>query len=140
MTKPTVVRVTPEEAVPFIRAYNSLMHTNAVNECQAGEAIWCGISVKDTLRAVLGLQALDHDEVWVWGMFGDGSGTVEEALAGAHLSKIVAALPFELSGAILPKNTAQLRRAERAGWHDSGVRCYTGWDEELQQIWKRGKP
>jgi hypothetical protein len=140
MTKPVIVHVTAKEAIPFIRAFNALMSTNAVNETQADRAVWCGITLKGHLRAVLGLQALDHDEVWVWGMFGDGSGTVEEAQAGVALSRIVASLQYHLSGAILPKNVAQQCRALRAGWHDTGRRCYTGWDEELHQIWERDKP
>lgn len=140
MTPPTVVHVTPTEAVPFIRSYNALMRTNAVDEYQVGEVVWCGIVLKGILRAVLGLQTRNiEDEVFVWGVFGDGSHTIDEALAGAYLSKVIDGLPWNLSGAILPKNVAQQKRALRMGWHKTDKQCYSGSDEELQEIWERSR-
>ena len=132
-----VVKLTAEEAIPFINEYNHWSGTTVADPDMAKFCTWVGVAVNDVVRAVLGLQAIDDGKVFVWGMFGDGSGTIDECVAGVHLMHIVNSLPYELQGAILPSNVAQQRRAGRNGWIKTDTQVMCGTDGELQELWER---
>jgi len=137
MTKHLIVKITPEEAVPFIRQYNVWSGSTVADENQAKFCVWCGVSIDGVVRAVLGLQPLDEGTIFVWAMFGDGSGTIDERIAGVRLMQIVNNMPFQLKGAILPSNVSQQRRALKNGWIKTDTQIMCGTDDELQDLWER---
>lgn len=136
MVKPTMTHIKPEEALPFIRVYNDMFSTAVVDEKDVTKCVWLGFEVEGALRGVLGLQPL-ADSVFVWGMFGDGSRSLAEYKVGVYMGRVVDGLPFDLSGAILPANVAQKRRAERHGWTKADSMIMCGTNDELQELWTR---
>jgi hypothetical protein len=137
MTKPVIVKIKSEDAKPFIRQYNIWSNSTVADPEMANTCIWCGVEVKGVVRAVLGLQAIDDNEVFVWGMFGDGSATIDECIAGVYLMTVVNELPHKLQGAILPTNVDQIRRAEKNGWHKTDTQVMCGISGQLQDLWER---
>lgn len=132
-----IKRISWKTCLPFIEAYNRKFDTAVADPQLAKFCVWCGVEVRGILRAVLGLQPIDDDEVFVWGMFGDGSGELDEIIAGAYLTKIVEEMPFNLSGAILPSNVDQQRRASMRGWSKTDTQVMCGSNQELQELWIR---
>ncbi len=132
-----IVRISWERALPFIEAYNRMFDTAVANPDEAKFCLWCGVEVRGVIKAVLGLRPMDDQEVFVWGMFGDGSGDLDEIIAGVYLTKIVETMPFDLSGAILPTNTDQQRRAAMRGWTKTDTQVMCGSNGELQDLWIR---
>jgi|GEM_PF-6196304 len=132
-----IVKISPDEAIPYIEAYNRWSGTQVADPAMAKFCVWCGIIINGKVRAVLGLQPIDLEEVFVWGMFGDGSGSIDERIAGVYLMQVVNDLPYKLQGAILPTNLAQQRRAAKNGWIKTNTQVVCGNDDELQDLWER---
>ena len=132
-----VVRISAEQAKPFIRKYNEWSGSTVADENEAEKILWCGIEIKGVVRTILGLQTIDDDTVFVWGMFGDGSGTIDEYIAAVHTMHIVNNLPYKLEGAILPSNQDQQRRATKNGWRKTDTQVLCGTNGELQELWER---
>lgn len=132
-----IVRITAEEAKPFISQYNIWSNSTVADPEQAKTCVWCGVEVRGVVRAVLGLQPTEGTEVFVWGMFGDGSGGLDECIAGVYLMQVINELPNKLLGAILPTNVDSQRRAERNGWHNTGKQIMCGVNGEIQDLWER---
>jgi hypothetical protein len=140
MTKPEVVRITTAEALPFLRAFNETFQTTVADEFEAMFATWIGLKLKGVVRAVLGLKAISETEVFVWGIAGDGSGTVDEALAGVYLLKVLDGLDYHLTGAVLPRNAHCKHQMAKRGWENTGKSILGGADKEFMEIWERSFP
>ena len=87
---------------------------------------WWGVIVDLRLRAVMGLQLITDDTMFVWGFFGDGSGSPQEARAIATLSRLVDQLPWRLEGVILLDNERMRRTARKHGWRFDKIEAPTG--------------
>jgi hypothetical protein len=140
MTKRMIVKMTFEQVLPFVLQYNRWSGTQVADPEEAVKCVWCGIQIKGVVRAVLGLQAVDFETTFVWGMFGDGSGSIDERIAGVYLMQVVNALPYKLEGAILPANVDQQRRALKNGWAKTDRMVMCGTNNELQELWERPFP
>lgn len=87
---------------------------------------WWGAITDLHLRACMGLQLMTDEMMFVWGFFGDGSGTPEEARAIASLTRLVDALPWKLEGVILLENERMRRHARKHGWRFHEIEPETG--------------
>lgn len=109
-----------EIATPFVLDYCRRWNVPVENEDCAEHIWWWGVIIENRLRALVGLQLVADDTMFVWGFYGDGSGTPEEARAIAVISRIIDTLPWKLEGVILLENERMRRHARKHGWrfHD----------------------
>lgn len=114
--KPRVVQVGHEVAIPFVLAYCKRHNLTADNLDEAHYIWWWAVVHSARVRAIMGLQLVADNTLFVWGFFGDGSGTPGEEKSLALLSKIIDRLPQELVGVIVTNNVKMARHARKHGW------------------------
>jgi hypothetical protein len=126
MTRPVIARIGVELAAPFVLDYCRRWNVPVDNLDQAEEIWWWGCILANRMRACMGLQLMTDDMMFVWGFFGDGSGTPQEARALATLTRLVDQLPWKLEGVILLENERMRRHARKHGWRFHSVDVPSG--------------
>lgn len=121
-----IARIGVELAAPFVFDYCNRWNIPVENPDCLDDIWWWGGILDLRLRAAMGLQLVTDDTMFVWGFFGDGSGTPEEARAIATLTRLVDALPWRLEGVILLDNERMRRHARKHGWQFHGLDDPTG--------------
>jgi hypothetical protein len=115
--KPIVVRITEDMARPFVYDYCQRwgIPFDRDEGMEYGQAVlWVGSFYKGSLRAVIGLLAVDPlpDEVYIYGFYGDG--TVSEKRPLRALVEFLFALPYKhMFGFVHEKNTKMVEFWEK---------------------------
>jgi len=121
-----ICRVGVELAAPFVFDYCRRWNIPVDNPDRLEDIWWFGAILDLHLRAAMGVQLITDDTMFVWGFFGDGSGTPEEARAIATLTRLVDGLPWKLEGVILLENERMRRHARKHGWRFDRIEDPTG--------------
>ena len=128
MTTAKIAQITPDEAIPLVEGFRDRVDPNLEME-MVPEVSWIGFSVRENLRAVLGL--MPHgDGILVWGAFGDGSGTLDERLAGAYVMRALDAIAGNVYANVLKDNLPSQYHLRKLGFNPVG---YDG----PREVWKR---
>lgn len=112
MEKPIVSRVPEEIARPFVYDYCTRwgIPFDRDEAMEYGQAVlWVGAFYKGSLRAVIGLLAVDEipDEVYIYGFYGDG--TVSEKRPLRALIEFLFKLPYKhMFGFVHEKNSKMI--------------------------------
>lgn len=111
--------VDPQVAWPFIRGYARRWNLPIANADGFENALWFGAFRDGGLRAVVGMQGTNEpDTLLVYGMYGDGSGSLPERRALYDLIAMWQSLPnLKLIGNIHLPNTKMYRYAAKCGWN-----------------------
>ena len=121
-----IAKVGVELAAPFVFDYCRRWHIPVENPDRLDDIWWFGVIIENRLRAMVGLQLITDDTMFVWGFFGDGSGTADEARAIATISRLIDQLPWKLEGVILLENERMRRHARKHGWRFHKIDTETG--------------